>query len=285
MSAATRHVRPPKGKRQSAMQRLTDAMRRDWIDKGYIHLKGVLPPQQVAGYLAATDGVIARYREDHPETRQQNAFNIVRLVERSPDFDSLLDHPGSFGVILDLMGPYLQVMGTVVYVRYPGEEMPFDWHTDGGDALRHVRVEPDSRPLNFKIQYFLTDIPGANRANFCLVPGSHRLDFPDRGFAGGAWPDGGVQLKAQAGDAVIFSYGLWHAVSPNRGETVRRSVTLRYGQLWSRPWDYDTAPSETLARMTGRQRRLMGDIGETDAPGAYYAPPDQEDIILGRRAG
>lgn len=48
------------------------------------------------------------------------------------------------------MGPYLQVMGTVLYVRYPGDKMPFNWHTDGGDALRHVRVEPASCPLNFK---------------------------------------------------------------------------------------------------------------------------------------
>ena len=32
--------------------------------------------------------------------------------------------------------------------------------------------------------------------------------------------------------------------------------------------------------MTPRQRRLMGDIGPVSAPGAYYAPKDQLDIIL-----
>jgi len=262
------------------MRRLTDEMKRDWTEEGYLHLKGALSSDQVATYLAATDEVIAQYREANPEVREQDAFNIIQTVERSPNFDSLTDHPSTFGVILDLMGPYLQIMGTVIYVRYAGRDMPFEWHTDGGAALRYFRVEPGSRPLNFKIQYFLTDIDAENRANFCFVPGSHRRDFPEGGFAKGEWPEGGVQLRAKAGDAVIFSYGLWHGVAPNESEDVRRSVTFRYGQLWSRPWDYEKAPAEVLARMTPRQRRLMGDIGPVSAPGAYYAPKDQLDIIL-----
>ena len=262
------------------MRRLTDNMRRDWVEKGYILLKGALTRDQVAGYLSATDEVVAKYRETHPEACEQDALNIIQTVERSPNFDSLIDHPSTFGVIVDLMGPYLQIMGTVIYVRYPSGDMPFGWHTDGGASLREFRVAPDSRPLNFKIQYFLTDISADNRANFCFVPGSHRRDFPEEGFAKGAWPEGGVQLVAEAGDAVIFTYGLWHGVAPNEGEDVRRSVTFRYGQLWSRPWDYEKAPPEVLARMTPRQRRLMGDIGPNSAPGAYYAPEDQFDIIL-----
>ncbi|MBV7338792.1 phytanoyl-CoA dioxygenase family protein [Chloroflexi bacterium TSY] len=266
--------------RKTTVQRLTDGMRRNWVEKGYIHLKGALTRDQVVGYLAATDEVIAKYCESHPEARKQDAFNIIQTVERSPDFDSLIDHPGTFGVIVDLMGPYLQIMGTVIYVRYPSADMPFDWHTDGGASLREFRVEQDSRPLNFKIQYFLTDIPEENRGNFCLVPGSHRWDFPEEGFAKGKWPEGGVQLVAEAGDAVIFTYNLWHAVAPNEGKDVRRSVTFRYGQLWSRPWDYEKAPPEVLTRMTPRQRRLMGEIGSSSGPGAYYAPEDQLDIIL-----
>ena len=265
---------------ETTVRRLTDDIRRNWVEKGYIHLKGALTRDQVAGYLAATDEVVAKYRETHSEACEQDAFNIIQTVERSPDFDSLIDHPNTFGVIVDLMGPYLQIMGTVIYVRYPSGDMPFDWHTDGGASLREFRVAPDSRPLNFKIQYFLTDIPADNRANFCFVPGSHRRDFPEGGFAKGEWPEGGVQLVAEAGDAVIFTYGLWHGVAPNEGEGVRRSVTFRYGQLWSRPWDYEKAPPEVLARMTPRQRRLMGDIGPNSAPGAYYAPEDQLDIIL-----
>ncbi len=260
------------------MQCLTEEMRSDWVEKGYIHLKGVLDSDEVAGYLAAADAVIADYRAANPEAREQDAFNIVQAIHRSRAFDSLLDHPQTFGIIVDLLGPYLQVMGTVLYVRYRSGEMPFAWHTDGGPALRNFRLEPDSQPLNFKIQYFLTDVPAENRGNFCCVPGSHRRDFPEGGLA--EWPKGGIQLTAAAGDAVIFNYGLWHAVAPNASAAVRRSVTFRYGQLWTRPWDYVRAPAEVLARLTPRQRRLMGDIGPDGAPGAYYEPQDQRDNIL-----
>ena len=37
------------------------------MEKGYIHLKGALTRDQVAGYLAATDEVVAQYREIHSE--------------------------------------------------------------------------------------------------------------------------------------------------------------------------------------------------------------------------
>ena len=90
-------------------------------------------------------------------------------------------------------------MGTVIYVRYPGDEMLLKWHTDAGPALRDFRVEPDSRPLNFKVQHFLTDIPAHNRANFCLVPGSHRQNFPEDGLTPKKWPEGGIQLIVEAG--------------------------------------------------------------------------------------
>ena len=43
------------------MQRLTDDMRLDWVEKGYIHLKGALTRDQISGYLAATDEVVAKY--------------------------------------------------------------------------------------------------------------------------------------------------------------------------------------------------------------------------------
>ena len=262
------------------MRRLTEDMRRDWVEKGYIHLKGALTREQAATYLEAADGVIEQYREDKPDVRDKAAFTIIQTVEQSPAFDSLIDHPGSFGVILDLMGPYLQVMGTQIYVRYPKEDMLSGWHTDAGPSLRDIRVEPDSRPLNFKIQYFLTDILEEDRANFCLVPGSHREYFPDGGLGKDEWPDGGIQIIAEAGDAAIFPHNLWHGVAPQKGDSVRRSVTFRYGQMWCRPYDYEKAPAEILDRMTPRQRRMMGDMGPGYTATDYFKPKDQLEVIL-----
>jgi hypothetical protein len=56
------------------MQCLTEEMRSEWVEKGYIHLKGVLDSDEVAGYLAAADAVIADYRAANPEVWEQDAF-------------------------------------------------------------------------------------------------------------------------------------------------------------------------------------------------------------------
>ncbi|MEE2873652.1 MAG: hypothetical protein VX893_12155, partial [Candidatus Latescibacterota bacterium] len=66
------------------MQRLTDDMRRDWIDKGYILLKNALNPDEVESYLAAANEVTAQYREAHPEVHHETVIGITQTVERSP---------------------------------------------------------------------------------------------------------------------------------------------------------------------------------------------------------
>jgi hypothetical protein len=262
------------------MHRLTDEMRRHWREEGYILLKGALTKEQASSYLSAADEVIERYRGENSGVRDKKAFTIIQTVEQSPAFDSLIDHPGTFGVILDLMGPYLQVMGTQIYVRYPSDSPLSGWHTDAGPSLAQIRVEPDSPPLNFKIQYFLTDISEEDRANFCVVPRSHRVPVPEGGIPKGGDPEGAIQLIAEAGDAAIFPHNLWHSVAPHYGNNVRRSVTFRYGQQWCRAYDYEKAPQELLDRMTPRQRRLMGDMGIGYTATDYFKPKDQLEVVL-----
>ena len=261
------------------LRRLTDEQRRQWRDDGYILIKAALSKEQPAEYHAAADEVIERYRAERPAVREQQAFTIIQTVEQSTAFDSLLDHPGPFGIIVDLMGPYLQVMGTQIYVRYPSDDPLSGWHTDAGPSLQQIRVEPASLPLNFKTQYFLTDIPEEDHANFCVVPRSHRVLFPEGGFSDRE-PEGALQLCAEAGDAAVFPHNLCHGVAPHRGEGVRRSVTLRYGQMWCRPYDYEKAPAQVLERMTPRQRRLMGDMGPEYTATDYFKPHDQLETIL-----
>ena len=169
------------------------------------------------------------------------------------------------------MSPYLQLLGTQIYVR-PAGRSDFHWHTDAGPSLQRIRVTADSLPLNFKVQFFLTDIAHRDRANFCLVPGSHRQEFPESGVPAGSDPPGAVQLVVEAGDVAIFPYNLWHSVAPSLGDSVRRSVTFRYGQMWCRPFDYEQAPQEVLARLSPRRRRLLGDMGPTTAPSTTTSP-------------
>lgn len=260
---------------------LTKAMRQQWQEEGYLLIKGALTRQEAGTCLAEADRVVEEYRKADVARFSRGAFTIIQVLERTGAFDPLMDHPGTFGVILDLMGPYLQIMGSQIYVRHPSDEALQSWHTDAGPSLRQIRVDPTSLPLQFKVQFFLTDIPAPDRANFCLVPGSHRREFPETGFPKGENPPGAIQLCAEAGDAVIFPYALWHSVACNRSQNVRRSVIFRYGQMWCRPYDYEKVAAEVLARMTPRRRRLMGDLGESYTATDYYKPKDQIEVIMG----
>ena len=260
---------------------VSEAVLTEWREQGYVLLKQALPRHEAATFLAAADAVIADYEAAHPGAPAEGSYTIVRAIERAAGLDALMDHPGTFPTIVGLMGPYLQLMGTQIYVRPAGRRSDFRWHTDAGPSLQRIRVTADSLPLNFKVQFFLTDIPQQDRANFCLVPGSHRREFPAAGIPEGSDPPGAVQLMVAAGDVAIFPHNLWHSVAPNLGAGVRRSVTFRYGQMWCRPYDYETAPAEVLARLSPRRRRLLGDMGPGYAATDYYKPHDQLAVMLG----
>ena len=263
---------------------LTDVQQKVWQTEGYLLMKNVLSPAEIETLLAAVDAAIETYVQETPGLQGNNrfgkgAYTIIRAIERTDALDPLTDHPHTFGTILSLMGPYLQIMGTQIYVRHPDVDALMGFHTDAGPSLQRIHPHPDSLPLQFKIQFFLTDLTEPDQGNFMCVPGSHKIDFPENGFKKGEYPEGAIQVIAEAGDAVIFPWALWHGVGPNRTARIRKSVTFRYGQMWSRPYDYDKLPAAVLTRMTPRRRRLFGDMGENHHPTDYFKPHDQLEVI------
>ena len=229
--------------------RLTAAQEESFRRDGYLHLKRCIPAELVGRCLDAVNQMVAEYEQERPE-KHGTTYTIIQTLLKSGGtngaLDELMDLPTLFPTILDLMGPYIQVMGSQIYVRYPqeGSKMLSGWHTDAGPSLGQIHVTEDSLPINLKVQFFLTPIPVANAANFALTPGSHRTPLPEpderEAWADGD-PPGALQLICEPGDVAIFPNTLWHGVAPSfaldeEGQGVRRSVTLRYGQMWSRPY-------------------------------------------------
>ncbi|RKU25156.1 hypothetical protein C6497_16545 [Candidatus Poribacteria bacterium] len=264
---------------------LTEDQKKQWHEEGYLILRQVLTSKEIEEVLTAVDEVIESYVQQSPNLQGNRfgagAFTIIRAIERTHTLDPLTDHPNTFGTILSLMGPYLQIMGTQIYVRHPDKEQLMGFHTDAGPSLQRIHPHPNSLPLQFKIQFFLTDLTDKNSANFMCVPGSHKRPFSEYNSVNGKYPEGAIQVIAKAGDAVIFPWALWHGVGPNHTDTIRKSVTFRYGQMWSRPYDYDSLPDDVLSRMTPRRKRLFGFMGEDFHPTDYFKPKDQIEIICG----
>ena len=108
--------------------------------------------------MASVDSAIETYVQETPNLQGsrfgKGAYTIIRAIERADALDPLTDHPRIFGTILSLMGPYLQIMGTQIYVRHPDAEALMAFHTDAGPSLQRIHPHEDSLPLQFKIQFF-----------------------------------------------------------------------------------------------------------------------------------
>jgi hypothetical protein len=267
---------------------LTEQERNSWNQKGYVHIPSVLSAAEINTLLLGVDELSKNQGNKLGVPGNNRDMKIVNAISRTSILDSLLDHPKIFGKVLALMGPYLQVAGTEVMVRQPHDECLVRFHTDGGASLRHIFPNEHSLPLNFKIQFFLTDVLKSDSGNFALLPNSHHKQFPDEGVEWDSISSSVTQVIAKAGDAIIFPWSLWHGVAPNKSGRIRKSVFIRYSQLWTRPVDYERQPNDVLNRLSPRRRRLLGDFGEDFVPSDYYRPTSKHnhlDIMLGDEWG
>ena len=278
------------------MQTLTEEQKSQWATDGYLHLKGVLSTDEVAMFSDELDRIRALpgYEPSdlprghygwlpHATDLDNEGFMDRRhLLDYHDAFIDLIDRPNVFDLVADIMGPYLLLSMTQAIVRPSTNEFPGYTHTDGGEALRYVRVSETSRPIAMKAMYLLSDVEGTDAGNFTVFPGSHMRPFPDTAER---WPHphspGAAQLSGQAGDCYLFPHSIWHGPAPNRSGKARKTILYNYCQMFARGYDFMAVP-EIAPSCTSRQRRLLGDLGYDFRPGSYfYAPRDQVAVITG----
>lgn len=260
---------------------LSRDQRKQWKAEGYIVLRGVLSPEEVQTLLATVDEMDAEFRKGENVTAD-SVFDKRNVMEANDIFVHLMDHPVAFPIVRELMGDFIQLSMSEAIVRPPNPKDPGYLHTDGGQAMRTIRVSKSSSPLQIKIHYFLTDLDSPNSGNFTVVPGSHNRTFPEAGVKDGPNIPEAVQLCVKAGDAAVFPHALWHGAASNRSEESRKTLIYCYSHQCFRPFDYEKASAELLERCTPRQRRLIGDIGEWKPGSYFYSPGDQEKLIDGQ---
>ena len=282
------------------MKTLTEEQRIKWATDGYIQLEGTLNPDEVAFFSDKLDevrqlpGFEPRPDElqrghykwlDHADDLDPEGFMDRRdLLTYDQAFIDLIDHRGVFDLIVDIMGPWILFSMSQAIVRAATNTFPGYTHTDGGEALRRIRVTETSRPLAMKAMYLLNDVNSEDSGNFTVFPGSHLRPFPEDNSQLNPHTPGAVQLTGKAGDAYLFSHALWHGPAPNHSNRARKTLLYNYCQMFVRWYDFDSI-SKVADQCTPRQRRLLGDLGYDFRPGSYfYAPLDQEEIIYGSPA-
>ena len=277
---------------------LTDLQREQWAVDGYLQIEGALSPSEVEffsdlldnkvrtqpGYEpAATELQRGHYAWKLPDQNKDGFMDRRDLLPYHQAFIDLIDRPGIFDLILDLMGPYIQFSMSQAIIRASTDTFPGYIHTDGGEAQKSIRVTETSRPLAVKVMYLLTDVKAPDSGNFTVMPGSHLRPFPERAerIPGPKTP-GTVPLLGKAGDAYVFPHALWHGPSPNHSGKARKTILYNYCQMFMKPYDFGGPVKSLFDRCTPRQRRLLGDLGHDFRPGDFfYAPLDQEALMTG----
>ncbi|MDP6690075.1 MAG: phytanoyl-CoA dioxygenase family protein, partial [Alphaproteobacteria bacterium] len=211
------------------MQTLSKKQRRAWEIDGYIHLEGVFDAEEAAFLCDRVDDLRAQpgweptnlprghygwVEHGNPDT--ESFMDRRDLLSYHQAFWDLIDRPGVFDLIVDLMGPYLAFSMSQAIVRASDPGFLGYTHTDGGEGLRRVRVTETSRPLAMKALYLLTDVLEPDSANFTVFPGSHMRPFPelDEPLVTPTTA-GAVPLMGKAGDCILFSHSLWHGPGIN----------------------------------------------------------------------
>ena len=262
---------------------LTDKQKQQWKEDGYLVLKGILSPGEVENLTAVVDQMYEEHLQQ-PDVKPDAGLDRRNVMEDHDIFVDLMDHPATFPIALELMSPYIHLSMSEVIVRPTDPEGKGLLHTDGGQAMRQIRVSETSLPFQIKFQYFLTDLPEPDMGNFTVVPGSHNRLFPDGGFEEGPYIPEALPLCVEAGDMAIFPHAMWHGFVANRSDKPRKSLIYCYVHQCMRAFDFEKPSPELLERCTPRQRRLVGDIGEWKAGSYFYSPPDQVDVMIGNEA-
>lgn len=280
------------------MHTLTDAQKQQFDRDGYLHLEGVLTPDEVALYSSEIDRV-RQLPGYEPDKNPEMPRGHYAWMDHAPDLDpegfmdrrdltpygealvDLIDKAPVFDYIVDLMGPNILLSMTQAIVRPPNPNFPGYTHTDGGESLRDIRVGEGCPPIAMKAMFLFTDVTEENSGNLTVFPGSHVKQIPvDQEHMMTPYSPGASQLMGKAGDVYLFTHSLWHGPAQNLSNISRKVLLYNYCQLWVRCYDFHGSP-EIPASCTPRQRRLLGDLGYDFRPGSYfYVPKDQADVLL-----
>lgn len=258
---------------------MTDEQRRSFDEDGFIILENFLTPAETARLSDAADEVVSRIQQEKglpPETH----FQIRNALSQHDAFLDLIDHPRMLPLVVDAIGWNIQIRTTHLDYRPPypqnlaagavGTGQGADaqagyrniaWHPDL--ASREIFQAPslDGRLpfMEIKVFYPLFDMSESGCGNLWLSPGSYLRPPSDLQAMNRQVPDDqALELKLQAGSAVLWRTATWHCVGPNQSQKTRKIMHVGYHYRWLRPTDYMQQDPELLAHCSPIRQQLLG---------------------------
>ena len=217
---------------------------------GYLMIENVLSDDECDHYIEAIDRVAA----NDPRYDPGNYFGPQNVVERDPAFVDLIDRESHIGYAYDLYGELTKVHLTQAMRRPPGGWHNL-WHPDGARALPYQVFSP-YLPLQFKVAYWLTDLPRTGMGNLVVLPGSHGSQYMDSYDTHESVPGEHV-VQVRRGTMTLMHCSTWHRVEPNESDVSRYNIFLAYCPGWITPEDRYQNDPDWLGTLSREQRILM----------------------------
>ncbi len=277
---------------------LTADERQGFDRDGYFVVEDELSSDEVAELVQVIDGIDGAVRRDR-RLSADAPVSVRNIVCRHPAFQRLIDRPRIIALIIDLLGPWIQLRGSNFDVRpsRPQDEGTADVHPPDRFSSWHRDEPAGGWPtvggvvpfMELKVGYYLTDLTRPLSGALRVLPGSHRWPQDRHPYGSPEMdPDRVAEINVRAGAALIWRTSLLHRVAPNCSGHTRKCIYMAYQHRWLRPSDYVTVPAAVLARCNPVQRQLLGaladgmcDLRDPEVePCSPYWTPRPEDVPL-----
>lgn len=266
---------------------MTEQQRRDFDEQGFIVLEDFFTSAELDRLYTAIDEVGARIREAKG-LAPDAPFAIRNALAHHEAFLDLVDHPRILPYVVDAIGWNIQIRTTHLDYRPPyppdlragelGRGRGADhqagyknlvWHPDlcGPYLFEAPSLDGFVPFMEIKVGYYLSDLTEHDSGELCLVPGSHKRkpqELRDLDFQ--VDPAEVLRLNVRPGTALVWRTAVWHCVSPNLSNKIRKVMYYGYHHRWLRPTDYLQQDPALIERSSPIRRQLLGALATDDDP-------------------
>ena len=228
--------------------------------KGFIVLRGVLPPGQVARMQHDMDAHRIEAQTNNPFHARFGAF-----LDWGDDWRGLIDQAPVLAVLRGIIGEKFRLDHAYGMAMRAGA-------AQGGEGLHHHAGLYDhgcyyathgSRMHNglVVVSVALCDVP-AGAGGFSSIPGTHKALYPvPEGWMGKLDLPYIEQVPMKAGDVVVFTEALTHGTMPwTVAAHERRAVLLKYAPAYMQ-WSNSPKMTVDAAKLSDRQRAIVDGAG------------------------
>jgi phytanoyl-CoA hydroxylase len=240
-------------------------------NQGFLHMPGLLDSGLVARVKQAFDAASVKFYEQWQKQvaageASKAFYDIPDILDQGEAFIELVDYEPLMPIMLEAVGPDIQLNHTHARVFPPGKTFTAPWHSDLADVLGIDLAHS----INFfaKVHFYFEDLM-PDQGCLAFLPGTHRLppDYPRPQIDPNGDSPAMVKIVPKAGDAVLFNTHVMHMALDNTSGKPRKSLIYAYSHFWLKNYS-NAVPSNVEKYATTRLKKQM--FGIEDPNVSYF---------------